>query len=397
MIASFLESYQLDYRGEENIPSVLCDGWQQFSTLVESFNRIPDAQLVFRGQRRADWKLTPGLARFSKVGVVQEVHATEQITLFRKAIRGRVSDHALFDEENPQEEDELWSIGQHYGLHTPLLDWTHSPYVALFFAFEKEDRSGESDNEYRTVYVLNKTKVEALWGNDDESAIRFIEPRKDDHGRLVSQAGLFTWSPYGKTLENALLDAIAPELADVSGDDDPKVVAMSLFKILIKNERQPEIIKYLRQMNIHPASLFPDLIGAAQNCNKLLEEKYALPLITIELSAQPIAASVEVGSPDLSLTEDLEFQPSGKVWTLLETSELVRVLTQNGLPGHDYQLLAEMITKELVPHLAQVDWQTRESAVAKMRNVTKVILRRNGYPEEARAKVIDAIIYEVQP
>jgi hypothetical protein len=129
MIQDLLRDYGLDYRGDENVPSVICDSWQRFSTLVESFNRLPDAQFIFRGQRRADWELTPGLARFNDLihqaqnhGIVLEEHANEQILLFRRAIRGRVSDHALFQEDDSREEDELWSIGQHYGLHTPLLD-----------------------------------------------------------------------------------------------------------------------------------------------------------------------------------------------------------------------------------------------------------------------------------
>ena len=59
------------------------------------------------------------------------------------------------------EEYELWSVGQHHGLMIrQLVDWTYSPYVAMFFAFEREDRRhGELDNPYRALYVLNKSML----------------------------------------------------------------------------------------------------------------------------------------------------------------------------------------------------------------------------------------------
>jgi hypothetical protein len=29
--------------------------------------------------------------------------------------------------------EQWWSLGRHFDLVTPLLDWTHSPYIAAFF------------------------------------------------------------------------------------------------------------------------------------------------------------------------------------------------------------------------------------------------------------------------
>ena len=80
---------------------------------------------------------------------------------------------------------ELWSVRPAHGLvdATAGLD-AIQPYVALFFAFEKEDRRhGELDNSVPGAsIVLNKT---ARRGRDKCPNVSVLEPRKDDHGRLV--------------------------------------------------------------------------------------------------------------------------------------------------------------------------------------------------------------------
>ncbi len=189
------------------IPVTRIESWRDFTSLLEDpfFNR-PEARYIYRGQRRFDWGLTPTLGRLTENEIVTKDLADEQLAKFRRAIRGRIDDRALLDSYDDERQcDELWAIGQHHGLMTPLLDWTYSPYVALFFAFAKADVKGETDNPYRAVCLLNKSFVE-----DDELCpdIRVFEPRKDDYGRLVNQAGLFTFSPYDSTIENKLSDVL---------------------------------------------------------------------------------------------------------------------------------------------------------------------------------------------
>ncbi len=388
-----LKKFQLDFRGEENIPSVICDNWQAFSSLIESFNHvISDNILVFRGQRRRDWELTPSLGRFSKNGIIEEKIAKEQIKLFRKTIRGRIHDHSLLMDEDGIQEDELWSIGQHYGLYTPLLDWTHSPYVALYFAFEKEDIDTEPDNEYRVVYVLNKTLLEKLSENNDEKLLRFIEPKKDDHGRLVSQAGLFTISTFGQTLENAINDSISGKLENLPDGEDIYEISEYIFKILVKNENQKSILKYLRQMNIHPASLFPDLIGAANNCNLLINEKHLYKNTTEKqleeaISIEPVKYNDE-GS-DREKPEPTERPLSLK---LKDRDSLCAILNIYG----KYSFIVDEFLEKVQPYLDQPDWEKRESILAQIRNLYRVILRRNGFPENYRDEIIESMMEAVK-
>ena len=80
------------------IPVTRVEHWRNFSSLLESdfFNRVGQ-QCIFRGHRRFDWEMTPTLARLTQNGIVTKELASEQLELFRKAIRGRISDHSLLD------------------------------------------------------------------------------------------------------------------------------------------------------------------------------------------------------------------------------------------------------------------------------------------------------------
>jgi len=71
---------------------------------------------------------------------------------------------------------------------------------------DKEDNEAEEDNLYHSIYIINKSFV----ADDDLCPdIRLLEPRKDDHGRLVNQAGLFTFSPTDSTIENKLIEVLS--------------------------------------------------------------------------------------------------------------------------------------------------------------------------------------------
>ena len=254
------------------IPVTKLNDWRKFTDLLEDgfFNK-PGVQYIFRGHRRHNWSLLPTLGRVTENGIVNDELVSSQMELFRRAVRGRLADNTLLELSNDSN-DELWSIGQHHGLMTPLLDWTYSPYVALFFAFAKEDVKGEEDNPYRVLYVLNRSFV----ADDDECPdVRLLEPRKDDHGRLVNQAGLFTFSPPDSTIENKLIEIISEfdEFKQADEESEADILGNYICKIYIKNENREECLRTLRKMNVHHASLFPDLLGASDYCNILIEEE----------------------------------------------------------------------------------------------------------------------------
>jgi hypothetical protein len=370
------------------IPVTRLERWQDFSELLESefFNR-PKTQLVFRGHRRYDWGLEPTLARIPESKIIDRGLAIDQIEHFRRAVRGRLADTSLVTDD---EEDELWAVGQHHGLMTPLLDWTYSPYVALFFAFSKEDSEEENENPYRSIYVLNKSFVA-----DDQLCpdVRMFEPRKDDHGRLVNQAGLFTFSPYDSTIESSLTNIISDdefpddELRNASEDEQANIIAKYICKIYIKNEDREGCVRHLRRMNVHHASLFPDLIGASEYCNLVVAEErreYELEKSAkrFEESKQS-SDSVAIDEPSrvyISTDKDAPI-----IATLLDSRGESQVE-----PGR-IQLIAEKIAEDM-SQFRTVDWEKRDLIMAGMRSSMRITLRKYGYPVSRRDDAIAAIL-----
>lgn len=162
-------------------------------------------------------------------------------------------------------EDELWSLGRHYGLATPFLDWTRSPFVAAFFALIEQNTS----SRFRAVWGLTSNVLHRSdeirkehKGVSRAPIIEFIDPKVDDNPRLVSQGGLFTRSPDGVDIQNWVSTYFK---------DDKKT---RLFKILIPDSERELALRALNRMNINHLSLFPDLTGACEyaNSNLLIAE-----------------------------------------------------------------------------------------------------------------------------
>lgn len=122
---------------------------------------------IFCGQADAHWPVLSSLDRqerdyptktirvFDDRQRVQHIPRDVHFKAFKQSATGR---RGL----NPPDltEDEWWALGQHHGLATPMLDWTLSPFVALFFAFEQKCIQNRKDPpKCRAVFALSANAV----------------------------------------------------------------------------------------------------------------------------------------------------------------------------------------------------------------------------------------------
>jgi len=244
---------------EDGVLRVRLSNFHELFEFGQFFHQSP-SQYYFRGQANEHWKLTTTLERFES-DLNGYVGGTRDFILndFKRLIRG----NGFFSKTGTPSDEDLWSLGQHYGLPTPLLDWSESFYIAIFFAFADEIPEGVENIAIWAIQTAAKEVMEKfneefalqLRGKQDNILpMKFIDSCIDANHRLVSQSGVFLQKPSGYFVEDLI-----PIFC--KGNTHSPLLA----KITIPARERENVLNNLFAMNINWSTILPGIEGAARH------------------------------------------------------------------------------------------------------------------------------------
>lgn len=244
--------------------------WADFKELAEN-SRL---EWIYRGESNSKWDLETTLDR-SKI--------TKNYPEFEERLYKDFSEGAKFHldhEEGPTSMLESFSMLQHFGAPSRLLDFTKSPYIAAYFAFENTN----DDIEKIGIWIVNRTflytaalnffeKNKTKWSSqkpdsfdDGTFAKVFHDSKRDDFNCVFPVESLVQNQRYNLQQSIFLVQgnpnkSFQNQLEFIK----PSLLNEIFMKVTIPTSEKKKAIRDLIQMNITRATLFPGLDGFAKS------------------------------------------------------------------------------------------------------------------------------------
>jgi FRG domain len=227
-----------------------------------SETQLPVSTPIFRGHAAASWRLTTTLERYSSKEYPIEAYYKIMRSI-KPALESFMEKRWTLEDNcdpidnpyNPPQGYPFMIYLRHHGFPSPLLDWTMSPYVAAFFAFEPKL---PTEDENVAIYSFIE-----YWGDAKSGSTHVISTIGSyvltDRRHHIQQCR-YTFAIKKPNNEYVYCDH---EEAHAEGG---VTIQNILTKFLIPRTERPKVLAKLDLMNINAYSLY----GDEENLMKLL-------------------------------------------------------------------------------------------------------------------------------
>jgi len=178
-----------------------CPGDETQITDITSPQSVPHTTAgIFRGQLHS-WPLIPKSYRMPADTEAdcsmldQKVTSVKAMSSFHRFCKSAEAQNAAF----PSGVANRLSIAQHFGIHTPLLDWTKSIFAAVFFATSEvyTDSDFEKTQKAFLYHITDEQLLDVEFPGEpllDAGQSALIKPYHIDR-RIERQFSVFTYHP----------------------------------------------------------------------------------------------------------------------------------------------------------------------------------------------------------